>query len=74
MVLESDGSGSCHVAPGDTRRHVYADVATKTEWHDTATVLSVGAVAGVLELVILNRIFNYFRPVDELADVSDTSS
>jgi peptidoglycan/LPS O-acetylase OafA/YrhL len=51
----------------------FVDVSTKTEWHDTATVLSVGAVAGVLEVVILNRFFNYFRPVDKLADVSDSS-
>ena len=50
------------------------DVSTKTEWHDTATVLAVGALAVVLELVILNRVVSYFRPVDELADGSDTSS
>jgi peptidoglycan/LPS O-acetylase OafA/YrhL len=52
----------------------FVDVSTKTEWHDTATVLAVGAVAVVVELVIFNKIVNYFRPGDELADVSDISS
>jgi hypothetical protein len=52
----------------------FVDVSTKTEWHDSATVLTVGAVALVVELVIFNRIVDYFRPADELADVSDISS
>jgi hypothetical protein len=43
----------------------FVDVSTKTEWHDSASALSVAAVAIVLELLILNRIFDYLRPGDE---------
>jgi hypothetical protein len=44
------------------------DVWTKTQWHDAATMLSVCAAGVILEGPILNKIFNYFRPVDKLID------
>jgi len=50
------------------------DVSTKTKWHEAATMLSVCAVAGILEFPLLNKIVDYLRPVDKLADASDTSS
>jgi len=50
------------------------DVSTKTKWHEAATMLSVCAVAGIVEFPLLNKIVDYLRPVDKLADVSDTSS
>jgi magnesium-transporting ATPase (P-type) len=49
------------------------DVSTRTKWHQAATMLSVCAVAGIVELPLLNRILDYFRPVEKLADAPDAS-
>jgi len=52
----------------------FVDVSTKTKWHEAATMLSVCAVASILEFVVLNKIVNYFRPLDKLArDTPDGS-
>ena len=51
----------------------FVDVSTKTKWHEATTMLSVCAVAGILEFVVLNKIVKYFRTGDKLADASDPS-
>jgi len=52
----------------------FIDASTKTKWHASATVIFIATMAMIVEFVALNKIVKYFRPVDEIADVSDTSS
>ena len=46
----------------------FVDVSTKTKWHDSATMLAIGAIACVLELVILNKIVDHFRPPENASE------
>jgi magnesium-transporting ATPase (P-type) len=46
----------------------FVDVSTKTNWHDAATMLAIGAIAVVLELVILNKIVDHFRPHENASE------
>ncbi len=51
-----------------------ADLSTKSQWHDSATMTSICAITGILEFAILDRILNFFRPAREIAHGSHESS
>lgn len=46
----------------------YVDLWEKTQWHEATTMLSICALASVLEFVILDRIISHFQPAGEVVE------